>query len=118
MENETNEYQPFNQQKTAHSGSATAATQKLVDKGTEAYAKAEHAVGDAYEKSSQKVKETYEKAKTYSTENPGTTILVALGIGVGIGLLLGAGSSHRSRTGRIAKPVINALSDIANEFFH
>ena len=118
MENETNKYDPFKQQTAADSGSAAAATQNLLNKGTEAYAKAEQAVGDAYEKSTQKVKETYGKAKTYSTEHPGTTILVALGVGVGIGLLLGANSSHRSRTGRIAKPVINAISEIANEYFH
>ena len=118
MDNETNKYDPFKQQPVADSGSATAAAQNILDKGTEAYGKAEQAVGEAYEKTTQKVKETYEKAKTYSTENPGTTILVALGIGVGIGLLLGANSSHRSRTGRIAKPVINAISEIANEYFH
>jgi ElaB/YqjD/DUF883 family membrane-anchored ribosome-binding protein len=117
MENETN-YDAFKQQTVTDSGSATAATQTLLNKGSEAYAKAEQAVGEAYEKSTQKVKETYEKAKTYGTEHPGTTILVALGIGVGIGLLLGANSSHRSRTGRIARPVINAISEIANEYFH
>lgn len=117
MENETN-YDAFKQQTTTDSGSVTAKAQNILDKGTEAYGKAEQAVGEAYDKTTQKVKETYEKAKTYSTENPGTTILVALGIGVGIGLLLGANSSHRSRTGRIAKPVINAISEIANEFFH
>lgn len=118
MENETSKYDSFKQQTAADSGSAAAATQNLLNKGTEAYAKAEQAVGDAYEKSTQKVKETYEKAKTYGTEHPGTTILVALGIGVGIGLLLGANSSRHSRTGRIARPVINAISDIANEYFH
>lgn len=118
MENETKNYDTFKQHAATDPGSATAATQNLLNKGTEAYAKAEQAVGEAYEKSSQKVKETYDKAKTYSTEHPGTTILVALGIGVGIGLLLGAGSSHRSRTGRIARPVINAISEIANEYFH
>ena len=118
MDNESNNYDTFKQQPAADSGNVTAATQNVLDKGAEAYGKAEQAVGEAYEKTTQKVKETYEKAKTYSTENPGTTILVALGIGVGIGLLLGANSSHRSRTGRIAKPVINAISEIANEYFH
>jgi len=99
------------------SGSVTATAQNILDKGTEAYEKAEQAVDEAYDKSTQKVKETYEKAKSYSNENPGNTILIALGIGVGIGLLLSAGSSHRSRTGRIAQPVINALSEIAHEIF-
>jgi hypothetical protein len=64
----------------------------------------------------EKVCETYDKAKNYSHDNPGKTILIALGIGVGIGLLLG-GSTHRTRTGRLAQPVVHALSDIALAFF-
>lgn len=117
MENETNKYDTFKQHMAADSDTVTATAQNILDKGTEAYGKAEQAVGEAYDKTAQKVKETYEKAKSYSDENPGKTILVALGVGVGIGLLLSASSSHRSRTGRIAQPVINALSDIAREIF-
>ncbi|MRR54073.1 MAG: hypothetical protein EG822_06120 [Deltaproteobacteria bacterium] len=118
MDNETNKYETPTLQTAADSGSVTAAAQNILDKSTEAYGKAEQAVGEAYEKTTQKVKETYEKAKSYTDENPGKTILIALGIGVGIGLLLGAGSSHhRSRAGRIAQPVVNALSEIAHEFF-
>lgn len=117
MDNETNKYEIPKHQTTADSGSVTAAAQSILDQGTEAFGKAEQAVGEAYDKTTQKVKETYEKAKNYRDENPSTTILIALGIGVGIGLLLGATSSHRSRTGRIAQPVINALSDIAHEVF-
>ena len=115
MDNETNKYETYNQQTAAGSGSVTAPAQNILDKGNGAYQKAEQAVGEAYDKSTQKVKETYEKAKNYSDKNPGNTILIALGIGVGIGLLLSTSSSHRSRTGRIAQPVINALSEIANE---
>ena len=117
MYNETNKYETPKQQTAADSGSVTATTENILDKSAEAYGKAEQAVGEAYDKTTQKVKETYEKAKSYSDQNPGNTILIALGIGVGIGLLLGASSSHRSRTGRIAQPVINALSDIAHEIF-
>jgi hypothetical protein len=62
-----------------------------------------------------RVSETYEQAKLYGRENPDKAILIALGIGVGLGFLLGA-SSRRSRTGRFARPVVNALSDIALEF--
>ncbi len=116
MANETNTYDIPNEQTAADSSSAAATAQNLLDKGTDAYGKAEQVVGEAYDKTTQKVNETYEKAKSYSDENPGKTILIALGIGVGIGLLLSAGSSHRSFTGRIAQPVVNALSDIAREF--
>ena len=101
--------------------------QNILEKGAEAYGQTEQAVGDAYEKTvqkasetydktAQKVSETYEKAKHYSHENPGKTIFIALGIGFGLGLLLGASSHHRSRTSRIAEPVVNALSDVAMAF--
>jgi hypothetical protein len=78
--------------------------------------KAGQAAGDVFDKTSRAVSQTYGKAKNYSNENPGKTILIALGIGVGLGLLLGASSRH-SRTSRIARPVVNALSDIALEIF-
>jgi ElaB/YqjD/DUF883 family membrane-anchored ribosome-binding protein len=117
MDNETNNYDTFKQQTAEETDSVTATAQNIMDKGTEAYGKAEQAVSEAYDKTTQKVKETYEKAKSYSDENPSKTVLIILGIGVGIGLLLGASSSHRSRTGRIAQPVINALSEIAHEYF-
>ncbi len=110
MDNETNKFE-------TDFASVTATAQNILDQGTEAFGKAEQVVGEAYDKTTQKVKETYEKAKSYSDENPSKTLFIALGIGVGIGLLLGASSSHRSRTGRIAEPVINALSDIAHEVF-
>lgn len=97
-------------------GSASEKAQKILEEGTEAYEKAEQTARDIYNKTSQKVSETYEKAKNYGYENPGTTILIALGIGVGLGLLIGTGS-HGTRTNRIAKPVVRALSDIASEFF-
>jgi ElaB/YqjD/DUF883 family membrane-anchored ribosome-binding protein len=103
-------------QMVGESGSASAAAQSTLERGAEAYKQVEKTVTDVYDKTAQAVSETYEKARSYSNENPGKTILVALGIGVGLGFLLGA-SSHRSRTGRFAQPVVNALSDIALEFF-
>jgi ElaB/YqjD/DUF883 family membrane-anchored ribosome-binding protein len=117
MDNQTNKYQAPKQHTSADSDSVTATAQNILDQGTEAYEKAEQVVGEAYDKTTQKVKETYGKAKSYSAENPDKTILIALGVGIGIGLLLSASVSHRSRTGRIAQPVVNALSEIAHEFF-
>lgn len=84
---ETNTYETPKQQTAANSGSATDTAQKVVDKGAEAYVKAEHVAGDAYEKAgqvageaydktTQKATETYEKAKHYSGENPGKTIYI------------------------------------------
>jgi len=104
----------------------------------EALHKAAHTVENAYEKTAQKVGETYEKlapnaqeaidkstqavnrtyqnTREYSVENPGKAILVALGIGAGIGFIWGSNSRH-SRGGRYARPIVNAVSDVALEFF-
>jgi ElaB/YqjD/DUF883 family membrane-anchored ribosome-binding protein len=116
MDTEKNKYDTPSEKMAGEPGRAGAAAQKVLDRGAEVYGQAEKAVGDAYDKTSEKVSETYEKARSYSSENPGKTILIALGIGVGLGFLLGAGS-RRSRTGRLAQPVVNALSDIALEIF-
>lgn len=113
--NNKNTYETPKQHMAGAAGSGTATAQNILEQGSEAYEQAEKAVSDAYDKTAQKVSETYDKAKSYSNENPGKTILIALGIGVGLGLLLGA-SSRQSRTSRIAQPVVNALSDIAHEF--
>jgi len=116
MEEEKNKYQTPKQQTAGELGGAGATAQDILERGTEVYGQAEQAVNEAYDKTAKVVSETYEQAKSYSTENPGKTILIALGIGVGLGFLLGA-SSRRSRTGRLAQPVVNALSDIALEIF-
>jgi len=116
MDVEKNKYETPKQQKVGEPGSASATAQTMMERGAEVYGQAEQAVSDVYDKTAQTVSETYEQAKSYSTENPGKTILIALGIGVGLGFLLGA-SSHRSRTSRYAQPVVNALSDIAQEYF-
>lgn len=116
MNMENKNYEAPKQKSEKESGSDSTADQTIFKRGAKAYGKAEEAVSDAYDKTSEKVSETVEKAKNYSSDNPGKTILIALGIGVGLGLLLGAGT-RGSRSGRIARPVVNALSDIALEFF-
>ena len=99
-------------------GNDSDTAQSTLEHGAEVLGQAEEAVSDAYDKTAQAVSETYEKAKSYSNENPGKIILIALGIGVGLGFLLGASSSsRRSRTSRFAQPVVNALSDLAQEYF-
>ncbi len=115
MNMEMNNYDVAEQKSRKESGSDRTAEQAF-KRGAEAYGQAEQAVSDAYDKTSEKVSETYEKARSYSNDNPGKTILLALGIGVGLGLLLGAGT-RRSHNDRYARPVVNALSDIALEFF-
>jgi ElaB/YqjD/DUF883 family membrane-anchored ribosome-binding protein len=116
MDVEKNKYETPKQQRVGEPGSVSATAQSILDRGAEVFGQAEQAVSDVYGKTAQAVSETYKQAKSYSSENPGKTILIALGIGVGLGFLLGA-SSRRSRTSRFAQPVVNALSDLAQEYF-
>lgn len=113
---EKNKQETSKQQMVGEPDSASAAAQSILERGAEVYGQAEQAVSDVYDKTAQTVSETYDQAKSYSSENPGKSVLIALGIGVGLGFLLGA-SSRRSRSRRFAQPVVNALSDIALEFF-
>jgi len=111
-----NKYEDPKQQIVGEPGSDSATAQSIPESGAEVHGQAEQAVSDVYDKTAQAVSETYEQAKNYSRKNPGKAILIALGIGVGLGFLFGASSRH-SRTGRFARPVVNALSEIALEFF-
>jgi ElaB/YqjD/DUF883 family membrane-anchored ribosome-binding protein len=84
---------------------------------TDAYDKTSEVLGNAYDKTSEVLSNTYDKTVAYGRENPGTMTLIAFGAGIGIGLLLTAAfSGGRSRTSRIAEPVVGALSQIALEF--
>ena len=116
MDIKINKTETPKQQMAEESGSNKATVESILERGEEVYGKAKQAVTDVYDKTSKVVCKTCEQAKSYSSENPGKTILIALGIGVGLGILLGT-RTHRSRTSRIAQPVVNALSDIAQEFF-
>ena len=97
MDIEKNQYETPNQKMEGESGSASATAQKVLDRGAEVYGQAEKAVSDVYDKTAQAVSKTYERARSYSSENPGTTLLLASGIGIGLGFLLGA-ISRRSHT--------------------
>jgi ElaB/YqjD/DUF883 family membrane-anchored ribosome-binding protein len=116
MNTEWKKHETPKQQTTEEPG-GVAAAQNILERGAEAYGQAEQVVSDVYDKTTQKVNETYEKAKSYSNENPGKTILIALGIGVGLGFLLGSSTRRSGVTGRLARPVVNALSDIALDFW-
>ena len=72
---------------------------------------------DAYGKTSEVLSNTYDQAMTYGRENPGKLTLIAFGAGIGIGILLASGMGGRSRTNRIAEPIVGALSQVAMEFF-
>ena len=113
METDMNKYETAKQQMEGLSRSAGATAQNILEQGTEAYGQAQKAVSDVYDKTASSVNEAYTKVKSYSTKNPGKTILVTLGLGI----ILGAFSSHfyRSRTSRYNGPVVKALSDMVHK---
>jgi len=83
----------------------------------DAYEKTSEVLGNAYEKTSEVLSNTYDKTLTYGRENPGTMTLIAFGAGIGVGLLLASSlGGGRSRTSRVAEPIVGALSQIALEF--
>jgi ElaB/YqjD/DUF883 family membrane-anchored ribosome-binding protein len=106
---------------TGTTGQTTAsATQPARDQSPiqSAYDTTKQAVSTAYDKTSQVLSNTYDQAMTYGKEHPGQLTLIAFGAGIGIGILLAASfGGGRSRTSRIAEPVVNALSQVALEFF-
>jgi ElaB/YqjD/DUF883 family membrane-anchored ribosome-binding protein len=105
------------QQAAEEHGSGNDAGQSSLEHGAEVDEQAHETVSEVYDKTAQVVSQTYEKAKSFGSKNPGKAILVALGIGVGLGFLLGASSRRSGISGRFARPVVNALSDVALEFF-
>jgi len=117
MDDEHNKKEAAKQKMAEELENASAKAETIIERGAEVYGQAEQAVSDVYDKTAQAVSETYDQAKSYSSENPGKTILITLGIGVGLGFILGASARRSGRGGRFAQPVVNALSDIALEFF-
>ena len=115
MDTESSKKKTRKQELAEESGSDST-VQSTMERGAEIYGQAEEAVSAAYDKTALAVSETYEKARNYSSENPGRTMLAALGIGLGLGFILGAGS-RRWRTGIYVRPVVSAFSDIALRFF-
>jgi ElaB/YqjD/DUF883 family membrane-anchored ribosome-binding protein len=105
------------QQTAEEHGNDGTTDQSTQEHGAEVRERAQEAVSEVYDKTAQTVSETYEQVKRYGSNNPGKTMLLALGIGVGLGYLLGASSRRSGATGRFARPVVNALSDVALEFF-
>lgn len=101
---------------TGQTGSAPQRAREQNTGGQSAYDQTVQTVTDAYGKTTEVLSNTYDQAMSYGRENPGKLTLIAFGAGIAIGLLL-AGSGGRSRTNRIAEPVVNALSQVALEFF-
>jgi ElaB/YqjD/DUF883 family membrane-anchored ribosome-binding protein len=91
--------------------------QSIKERGEEVVEQAREKFSDAYGRASRGMNETWDSAMTYSRENPGTATLIAFGAGIGVGLLIANSFATRSRTRRLVPPVMNALSEIAEELF-
>ncbi len=72
---------------------------------------------DSYQSDSYGLSRTWEQAMNYSRENPGKSTLIVFGVGLGVGLIMANGFTTRSRSQRMAPPLLNALSDIASALF-
>jgi ElaB/YqjD/DUF883 family membrane-anchored ribosome-binding protein len=105
-----------NERPTSSREAAQRSAEEMWKKGAEVYDQTKQAASQAYDRAASTVSSTYDQAVTYGRDNPGKLTLIAFGAGIGIGLLL-AGGGGRARTRRYAEPVVNALYDIALEFF-
>jgi ElaB/YqjD/DUF883 family membrane-anchored ribosome-binding protein len=89
---------------------------EIRERGGEVMDQARQTVTGAYDRASRGVTETWGQAMGYSRENPAMATLIAFGLGVGVGVFLAGGFHTRSRSRRLVPPVMNALSEIADEF--
>lgn len=98
------------------SGAAHAVREQVGDLGAEMVDQAKRKAEYVYEQANKSVNEGYERAVDYGRENPGKATLIVFGIGVGVGLLVAGGfNAPRSRRGRLAEPIVDALSSLTYE---
>ncbi|MFO7577536.1 MAG: hypothetical protein R6W66_07395 [Pelovirga sp.] len=117
MKAEHNDPQPLNLfTPEASHGRARTATSITLESGIAAFDKTAQVVAAAPAKTTPPARKTFDKAARYRRRHPDKAIFIALGIGVGLGLLAGA-STHRSRSRRLAEPLVNAAADVALAFF-
>lgn len=105
---------------TGQAGQAGQAAQKAKERVSDMAGQARETINHADSRASRGMNETWDQAMVYSKDHPATATLVAFGAGLGIGLCIAGtfgGLQSRSRARRIVPPIMNALSDIAREFF-
>jgi len=117
MEAEHKKHDTHKQQTTEEPVSDDAADQSNLEHDPENHKQAQEVINDVKDKTAWLVSETYEKVRCYAVNNPGKTMFFSLGAGVGLGFLLFASTRRSGATGRFARPVVNALSDVALELF-
>jgi ElaB/YqjD/DUF883 family membrane-anchored ribosome-binding protein len=101
-------------------GQTGQAAQRAKERVSEMAGQARESINEAYSRASRGMNDTWEQAMDYSKDHPATAALVAFGAGVGVGLFIAGslgGFQSRSRARRMVPPVMNAISEIAREFF-
>src|SRR5215468_6005713 len=98
---------------------ATHAVRELVEeRGAEMIDQAKRKASQVYDQANKSLNEQYGKAIDYGRQNPGKMTLIAFGVGVGVGVVMVVAGSYAAPRGnhrRLVKPVMNALSSIADE---
>ena len=119
-----NKPSPSGSQTSGTPGHASTAPQRAREAASEvsnqvqqAYDQTVKVVSDAYGKTSDAISKTYDQTMTYGRDNPGKLTLIAFGAGIGIGVLLASGFGGRRSNARYTEPIVNALSQVALEFF-
>jgi ElaB/YqjD/DUF883 family membrane-anchored ribosome-binding protein len=97
-------------QRAREQQSGTGGTGEMMDQ-------ARQTLSDAYDRTSRTLNASYDQAMDYGREHPGQLTLIAFGAGIAVGLLLASGFNSRSRSSRIVPPIMNALTEIAQEVF-
>lgn len=88
----------------------------LLNRGEVVYNQTKKAVSDGYDKTSRIMSDGYGYAGNYGRENPGKMTLLILTAGFGLIYVLKKPSRY-SQPNRYIRPVVDALSDIAQAFF-
>jgi ElaB/YqjD/DUF883 family membrane-anchored ribosome-binding protein len=88
------------------------------DRTAEFYDQTKKTISDTYNKTAEALNKGYDQAMAYGRENPGKTVLIALGSGLVVGLMLASRSRGRQNFyTSYAEPVVNTLSDVVSNVF-
>jgi len=84
----------------------------------ELYEQTKKTISDTYNKTTEVLNKGYDQAMAYGRENPGKTVLIALGSGLVVGLMLASRTRGRQNFySSYAEPVVNTISDIVSDVF-
>jgi hypothetical protein len=86
------------------------------DVGHRMYDTAKSAVSGAYQKTSQAVGAGYQRTVDYGREHPERFGLFTFLAGIGVGMIVCSMFPRRTRTERLASPIIDAAADMARRY--